>query len=47
VQSKGETKKFYPDEILAMSLKKMAEIAEAHIQKPVKDVVITVPVSFN
>ena len=46
VQFKGETKRFYPEEISAMVLNKMKEIAETQIG-PVKDAVITVPAYFN
>ena len=46
VQYKGETKRFYPEEISAMVLTKMKEIAETQIGE-VKDAVITVPAYFN
>lgn len=46
VQFKGETKRFYPEEISSMVLDKMKTIAEAQVG-PVKDVVITVPAYFN
>lgn len=47
VKVKGEDKVFAPEEISAMVLTKMKEIAEAYIGKPVKAAVITVPAYFN
>jgi len=47
VQYKGETKEFAPEEISAMVLGKMKEIAEAYIGESVTDCVITVPAYFN
>jgi heat shock protein 1/8 len=47
VEFKGEMKQFTPEEISAMILTKMKDIAEAYIGKPVKDAVITVPAYFN
>ena len=48
VQFKGETKRFYPEEISAMVLTKMKEIAETQLGKDsVKEAVITVPAYFN
>lgn len=47
VQYKGETKEFAPEEISAMVLTKMKEIAEAYLGEPVKSAVITVPAYFN
>ncbi|KAH0792913.1 cytoplasmic heat shock protein 70 [Histomonas meleagridis] len=47
VQWKGETKQFYPEEISAMVLGKMKEIAESQLTDKVKDAVITVPAYFN
>ncbi|CAK4685882.1 hypothetical protein LEN26_020266 [Aphanomyces euteiches] len=44
---KGETKKFLPEEISAMVLIKMKEIAETFIEEPVKNAVITVPAYFS
>ncbi len=47
VEFKGETKQFTPEEISAMILTKMKDIAEAFVGKPVRDAVITVPAYFN
>ena len=47
VQVKGEDKVFAPEEISAMVLTKMKDIAESYIGKPVKSAVITVPAYFN
>jgi len=47
VQYKGETKTFHAEEISAMILTKMKEIAEAYLGKPVEHAVITVPAYFN
>jgi len=47
VNYKGETKAFLPEELSAMVLFKMKESAEAHLGKPVKNAVITVPSYFN
>jgi L1 cell adhesion molecule like protein len=47
VKFKGETKVFSPEEISAMVLLKMKEIAESFLGKDVKNAVITVPAYFN
>lgn len=47
VQWKGERKRFYPEEISAMVLGKMKEIAATQLTDGVKDAVITVPAYFN
>jgi len=47
VNFKGESKIFAPEEISAMVLLKMKEIAESFLGKEVKNAVITVPAYFN
>ena len=47
VDFRGETKVFSPEEISAMILVKMKEIAEAFLNEKVTDAVITVPAYFN
>jgi molecular chaperone DnaK (HSP70) len=47
VEYLGEKKQFSPQEISAMVLSKMKEIAEAKIGKEVKKAVVTVPAYFN
>ncbi|XP_055389113.1 LOW QUALITY PROTEIN: heat shock 70 kDa protein-like [Condylostylus longicornis] len=47
VSVNGETKSFHPEEISAMVLQKMREIAESYLGKSVKNAVITVPAYFN
>ena len=47
VSYKGEDKKFYAEEISAMVLQKMKEIAEEYLGEEVKDAVITVPAYFG
>ena len=43
----NELKNFYPEEISAMILTKMREIAEMYVGKQIKNAVITVPAYFN
>ena len=47
VQYKGETKTYTSEEISAMVLQKMKEIAETYLGTPVKNAVVTVPAYFN
>lgn len=47
VDYKGEEKLFYPEEISAMVLGKMKEIAESFLGTPVTDAVVTVPAYFG
>lgn len=47
VEMKGERKQLAPEEVSAMVLLKMKEIAEAYLGKEVKHAVITVPAYFN
>ena len=47
VNYKKEEKEFQPEEISAMVLTKMKEIAEAYLGKTVKNAVVTVPAYFN
>jgi heat shock protein 1/8 len=47
VNYKEEEKLFYPEEISAMVLGKMKEIAEAYLGTEVKDAVVTVPAYFG
>jgi heat shock protein 5 len=47
VTYKGERKTFTPEEVSAMILQKMKEIAESYLGAPVKNAVVTVPAYFN
>ena len=47
VDFKGETKKFFAEEISSMVLSKMKTIAESYLGGAVKNAVITVPAYFN
>ena len=47
VQYKGETKTYTSEEISAMVLQKMKEIAETYLGTTVKNAVVTVPAYFN
>jgi heat shock protein 1/8 len=47
VEVDGEKKKFQPEEISAMILGKMKQIAEDFLGEPVENAVITVPAYFN
>ena len=47
VQWKGEAKQFFPEEISAMVLSKMKEVAETQLTDKVTDAVVTVPAYFN
>lgn len=47
VKYKGEQKDFSPEEISAMVLTKMKDVAESYLGKEIKTAVITVPAYFN
>ncbi|KYQ90769.1 heat shock protein Hsp70 family protein [Tieghemostelium lacteum] len=47
VKVKGEDKTFSPEEVSAMILTRMKEIAEANLGRPIKYAVITCPAYFN
>jgi len=47
VKYKGDIKKFCAEEISAMVLVKMKEIAESFLSKTITNAVVTVPAYFN
>ncbi|XP_058767053.1 heat shock cognate 70 kDa protein-like [Vicia villosa] len=47
VKYKGQQKEFCAEEISSMILSKMREVAEAYLESPVKNAVVTVPAYFN
>ncbi|KAJ3139759.1 ATPase with role in protein import into the ER [Irineochytrium annulatum] len=47
IQVKGESKTFSPEEVSAMVLQKMKEVAEAYLGQKVTHAVVTVPAYFN
>ena len=47
VQFKGETKEFFPEEISAMVLSKMKDVAQTQITDKITEAVVTVPAYFN
>jgi L1 cell adhesion molecule like protein len=47
IEYKGETKKYFPEEIGAMLLSKMKEMAEEYTGKKATKVVITIPAHFS
>lgn len=47
VSYKGQEKHISAEEISSMVLAKMKEVAEAYLQSPVKNAVVTVPAYFN
>lgn len=47
VEYMDETKRFYPEQISAMILEKIKNLAEQYLGKPVTKAVITVPAYFN
>ena len=47
VETNGETKRMYPEELSAMVLAKLKAMAESYLGQEVKDAVVTVPAYFN
>ena len=47
IEFKGEQKQFHPEQVSAMILEEMVEIASNYLGEEIKDVVITVPAYFN
>lgn len=47
INYKGEQKEFSPEQISAMVLSKMKEVAESYLGEKVSDAVVTVPAYFN
>jgi len=47
VTHKGETRKFLPEQISALIISKMKTKAEKFLQKPIEDVIISVPAYFS
>ncbi|EKG12768.1 Heat shock protein Hsp70 [Macrophomina phaseolina MS6] len=47
VEVKGEEKTFTPEEVSAMVLSKMKDVAEQYLGEPVQNAVVTVPAYFN
>jgi len=47
VDYQGERKKFYPQEISSIVLRKLKQIAEERLKMPVTEAVITIPADFN
>lgn len=47
IEYKGEERQFYPEEISAMILAKMKQVAEAYLDCTISNAVVTVPSYFN